>query len=142
MKEGAPKSIEKRRGGGGWTLCLEEFWTISAVVMPKIRFSNDWLITISMIYVYIKPEVKKNDITPMNAALNKACIGRLYLNCYLWGGFFWCGKWAIFLLLGSILPLSTWFPPKVCKKMQDSLYLVGTTSKIKGWGTSCVRWRI
>ena len=28
-----------------------------------------------MIYLYIKPEVKKNDTTAMNTAINEACIG-------------------------------------------------------------------
>ena len=43
--------------------------------MLQIRISNPRLIKISMIYLYIKPEVKKNDTTAMNIAINEACIG-------------------------------------------------------------------
>ena len=43
----------------GWKFSLNEFWPFSAFVMLKIRFSNHRLIKISMIYLYIKPEIKK-----------------------------------------------------------------------------------
>ena len=36
---------------------------------------NPQLIKISMIYLYIKPKVKKNDTTAMTTAINEACIG-------------------------------------------------------------------
>ena len=44
--------------------------------MMQIRFSNPRLIKISMIYLYIKPEVKKkNDTAAMTTAINEASIG-------------------------------------------------------------------
>ena len=36
-----------------------------------------------MIYLYIKPEVKKNDTTAMNTALNEVYVGSLHENCHL-----------------------------------------------------------
>ena len=51
--------------------------------MLQIRFSNHRLIKISILYLHIKPEVKKTDTTAMSTAINKACIGWLHENCYL-----------------------------------------------------------
>ena len=65
-----------------------------------------------MIYVYIKPEVKKNDITPMNAALNKTCIGRLYLNCYLVRGIFLVREMSNFFAAGQHSPAIYMVSPK------------------------------
>ena len=73
----------------------------------QIRFSNHRLVKISMAYLYIKPEVKKYDTTAMTTAINEACAG----NCYFVRGYFWCGKLAIFLLLGRVLPPSTGLLP-------------------------------
>ena len=42
----------------------------------------------SMIYLYIKPEVKKHDATAMITAVNETCIGGLYENDYLVSGIF------------------------------------------------------
>ena len=81
LKQRLPNSIE--RGRKGWEFCLEEFWPFIAFFMLQIRFSNHRLIKITIIHLYIKPEVKKNDTTAMTAAISEACIGRLYENCYL-----------------------------------------------------------
>ena len=43
--------------------------------MLQIRFSNPRLIKINMIYLYIKPEVKKMIKKTMTTAINEACIG-------------------------------------------------------------------
>ena len=53
MKQGFPNSIKI------WKFYLEEFWPFNAFAILKIRFSNHRLIKISMIYLHIKPEVKK-----------------------------------------------------------------------------------
>ena len=53
-----------KSGEEGW-----EFWLFNAFLMLHIRFGNHRLIKINMIYVYIKPEVKKNDATAVIAAL-------------------------------------------------------------------------
>ena len=81
LKQGFQNSIERWRKG--WEFCLEEFWPFIAFVMLQIRFTNHWLIRISMIYMYIKLEVKKNDTAVMTTAINEACIGWLHENCYL-----------------------------------------------------------
>ena len=60
-----------------------------------------------MIYVYIKPEVKKNDTTAMTAAINEACIWRLHENCYLVREIFLVREMSNILLLGRILSPST-----------------------------------
>ena len=52
--------------------------------MVKKTFSKHRLIKISMTYLYIKPEVKK-DSTAMNTATNEACTGLLDKTCYLMG---------------------------------------------------------
>ena len=65
----------------------------------------------SMIYLYIKPEVKKSDTTAMTTALNDACIRLLHENCYLVRGIFLVWEMIIFLLLGGIFPPSTGLPP-------------------------------
>ena len=39
-----------------------------------------------MTFVYMKTDVKNNDITEMNRATNVACIGWLHENSYLMGG--------------------------------------------------------
>ena len=39
-----------------------------------------------MIYLYIRPEVKKNDTTAVTAAINEARIGGLQQNFWLRGG--------------------------------------------------------
>ena len=44
---------------------LKKFWPFNVFDMPKIRLSNHQLIKISMIYLYIKPEIKINDATAM-----------------------------------------------------------------------------
>ena len=101
-------SIERWRRD--WEFYLEEFWPFNAFVMLQIRFSNHWLIKSSMIYLYIKPEVKKNDTTAMTTIINEACFGWLHENYSLVRGVFLLRKPNIFLLLGWILPLLTGFP--------------------------------
>ena len=65
-----------------------------------------------MIYLYIRPEVKKkNDAITMTAAINEACSGWLHENCYLVRGIFLVWEMSIFLLMWGILPPSTGFPP-------------------------------
>ena len=39
-----------------------------------------------MIYLYIRPEVKKNDTAAVTTAINEACIGGLQQNFWLVGG--------------------------------------------------------
>ena len=87
----------------GWKFCLNEFWPFSAFVMLKIRFSNHRLIKISMICLYIKPEIEKNDTKATIATINETCIVWLHEKCYLVRGIFCCGNWALFLLLVGIL---------------------------------------
>ena len=60
-----------------------------------------------MIYVYIKPEVKKNDTTAMTAVINETCIWRLHENCYLVREIFLVREMSNILLLGRIPPPST-----------------------------------
>ena len=48
---------------------------------------NSQLIKVSMIYLYIKPEVKKNDTTAMTTTINEACI-----VLFREEGLLWCGK--------------------------------------------------
>ena len=43
--------------------------------MLKAIFTKEQLIKFSMIYMYKKPEIRKNDATTMNTATNKTCIG-------------------------------------------------------------------
>ena len=57
----------------------EEFWPFNAFAMIKIRFSNHRLIEVSKIYVYIKPELKKNDAVSVTTAI--ICIEWLHENC-------------------------------------------------------------
>ena len=57
--------IALKGGEGVWKCCLEEFLPFNAFVILTIRFSNHRLIKISMIYMYIKLEVKKNDTKAM-----------------------------------------------------------------------------
>ena len=51
--------IALKSAEGSWQFCLEKFWPFSAFVMLQIRFCNHRVIKSSMIYLYIKPEVKK-----------------------------------------------------------------------------------
>ena len=81
--------------------CLKEFWSFNAFVMLQIRFSNPQLIKISMIYLYIKSEVKKNNTAAMTTAINEAVV--------LVRGIFLVWEMRIFLLLDGILPPSTGF---------------------------------
>ena len=103
--------ITLKSGEGGWKFCLEEFWPFNAFVKLQIRFSNHRLMKVAMIYLSIKPEVKKNDTTAMTTAINKACIGRLHENYYLVRGIFLVRKMSIFLVLGGVLTPFTGFPP-------------------------------
>ena len=48
------------------------------------------------------------------------------------GNFSGAGDEQFFCCWAAFSPYLQGFPPKVCEKMQDSPYLVGTTSKIKG----------
>ena len=97
--------IALKGGEGGWEFCLEKFWPFNAFVMLQVRFSNHQLTKISMIYLYIKPKVKKkNNTTAMTTAINEGCIGRLHENCYLVRRIFMMWKTGIFLLPGIILP--------------------------------------
>ena len=43
--------------------------------MLQVRFSNHELIKNSMIYLYIRPDIKKDDTAAKATAINKACIG-------------------------------------------------------------------
>ena len=45
--------------GEEWACCLEEFWSFNVFDVAKLRFRSHQLIKISMIYLYIKPEVKR-----------------------------------------------------------------------------------
>ena len=56
--------------------------------MMQIRFSKPRLIKISMIYLYIKAEVKKIDTIAMTIAINEACVGE---GDFSGAGFFWMG---------------------------------------------------
>ena len=60
LKQGFPNSIERWRRS--WEFCLEEFRPFIAFIILQIRFSNHQLIKISIIYLYIKCEVKKRMI--------------------------------------------------------------------------------
>ena len=51
--------IALKSAEGSWQFCLEKFWPFSEFVMLQIRFCNHRVIKSSMIYLYIKPEVKK-----------------------------------------------------------------------------------
>ena len=87
--------------GGGWGLNLKFYW---GIFLPEEGDSarNDcghstllWCLKqhsvnienqqnkISMAYVYIKPEVKKNDTAAMTAAKNGTCFG--WLSVIWWG---------------------------------------------------------
>ena len=70
-----------------------------------------------MIYLYIRPEVKKNDTAAVTTAINEACIGGLQQNFWLVGGgedFSGAGnEKKNFLLLGGILPYRQSFPKKI-----------------------------
>ena len=55
--------------------------------MLKTRFSKHGLIKISTACVPIKPEVKKKDISAMNAAPNEDCIGDKVKIAILFGTF-------------------------------------------------------
>ena len=64
--------------------------------MLQIRFNNPQLIKISMVYLYIKPGVKKNkkkDTTAMTAALNEPCIGEGDSSGVGNGLFFFASGW-------------------------------------------------
>ena len=74
--------IALKSAGGSWQFCLEKFWPFSAFVMLQIRFCNHRVIKSSMIYLYIKPEVKKW-YNSKDAAINEACIWWSHENCYL-----------------------------------------------------------
>ena len=129
------------KGVGKFKLCLEEFWLFSAFVMLKKTFSKYKLIKISTACVYIKAEVKKNDITRMTAVINGACIGWLHANCYLMGR-------GMTLLMEEDVNLSAgiflvrifrgFFIPKVSYKGSGEVEAVhtywGQQSKIKGEG--------
>ena len=85
-----------KSGEKGW-----EFWLFNAFLMLHIRFGNHRLIKINMIYVYIKPEVKKKWCN------SSACsvVLRDYMKIAVWwGGFFWYGKWAFFCVWAEFLP--------------------------------------
>ena len=79
LRQGFPNSFERWRRGLGILL-----WGILTVqCFCHVRFSNHWLIKISMIYKYIKPKVKKSHTTAMTinkaiTAINEACIGWLH----------------------------------------------------------------
>ena len=53
---------------------------------------NPQLIKVSMIYLYIKPEVKKHDSTVKTTSINEACIGWLHEIAISWVEFFFCEK--------------------------------------------------
>ena len=134
------------KGGEVVKTFLGEIWSFNAFVILKIRFSHHPLIKICMIYLYIRPEVKKNDTTAVTAAINEARIGGLQQNFWLGGaggGFFWCRKWKQnFVAAGWDSPLSTEFPKKTWGKGQSNSYLVGVKSKIKVAWTFWVIWGI
>ena len=122
-------------------LCLEEFWLLSAFVMLKKTFSKYQLIKISTACVYIKAEVKKNDIKRMTAVINGACIGWLHENCYLMGkGTTLLIEEDVNLLAGIFLVGIFWgfFIPKVSYKGSVEVEAVhtywGQQSKVKGGG--------
>ena len=55
--------------------------------------------------MYIKPEVKKNDITAMNTALNEVCIGLLHENFHIVRGIFLVRKMSNLFAAGQDSPL-------------------------------------
>ena len=57
-----------------------------------------------MMYLYMKLEVKKHDITAMTTAINEACNGWLHENCYLVRGIFLVWEMSISFAAGGILP--------------------------------------
>ena len=99
-----------------------------------------------MIYLYIRPEVKKNDTTAVTAAINEARIGGLQQNFWLGGGggriFLVQEMKKNFVAAGWDSPLSTEFPKKTWGKGQSNSYLVGVKSKIKVAWTFWVIWGI
>ena len=54
---------------------MRELWPFNAFVILKTTFSKQRLIKISMMSVYIKPEVIKNDATEMTTATSETYIG-------------------------------------------------------------------
>ena len=63
------------------------FWPFNTFVNLKIAFSKHRLMKISMIYAYIKPQIKKYDTTAITVAISEACIGWLHKVVVCWG---WC----------------------------------------------------
>ena len=89
--------------------CLEKFWPLNAFLMLQIRFSNNRLIKISMIYLDIKPEVEKiYDTIAMTTVINTACIRWLHQNCYLVREIFLV--WDFFCCCVVFYTPSSWFP--------------------------------
>ena len=64
-------------------ILLGELWPFNGFFMLKTTFRRHRLIKISMTYVYIKPEVNKNDTTAMIDVTNEAGIGWLDEHGYL-----------------------------------------------------------
>ena len=62
--------------------------------------------------MYIKPEVKKNDATAMNTALNKVGIGWLHENCHLVRGIFRLREMRNFFATGQDSPSMYKVSPK------------------------------
>ena len=57
------------------------FCPFNVFVILQRRFSNQRLIKISMICLYIKPEVQQNDTTSIATAINEACIVNVIKKC-------------------------------------------------------------
>ena len=139
MKKGRSKEEDKPKQGfpniikgwrRGWEIGLEEFWPFIAFIMLQIKFSNHWLIKITIICLYIKPEVKK--MIQQQSLQMKLVLGDYIKIAIWWGGFFRCEKW------GGILPPPAAFSPN-SRFIHVGPYMMRATRKIKGGEAFLVR---
>ena len=91
----------KGREKGGWKFCYEEFWPFNAFFTLLIRFSNHPLTWISMIYVYIKPEVLKKWCSSNKYSLELSFYWVIYENRHLVRGIFLVWEMSNFFAAGQ-----------------------------------------
>ena len=138
----ALKSAER-----GWKFYLEKFWPFSGFVILQIRFCNHQGIKISMIYMYIKPEVKK--MIQQQWCSYKWSLYYMKIGIW-WGGFFWCGNWAFFFLAagwaqsigfgGRGMAVDTWLGNKQDERTGNFFGKIGNTGGIIQGNNSAEPW--
>ena len=126
--------ITLKGGEGSWEFCLKDFLPFNTFTIMQIRFSKHWLMKISMIYLYIKPEVKKEWYNSNDCNYKWSLYWVITWNLLFGeGDISGAGNEHYFCCWVGFFPHLQGFPWTVgLGNRQGSPYMMGAASKIKG----------